>query len=212
MQIWTDLSFPSISRLADTRDNPTMSRLADTRDNRTSAARRDAWLENVPSASTYDAVALAKETEEAVRSESSAKLHKAMRADYLALCGRVGVDPNDVSASTSAHVANFYKFRTKNFKLGLSASKNISAQMRLCFKELGCAGLWSTGKVGEKDVHVNGSPNCSNDDAKCTRAHKAALAAQGRVPVPIDALEYEHRCAYYDYFIKDEDDVSPGRL
>ena len=199
-------------RLADTRDNRTMSRLADTRDNRTSAARRDGWLEHVPSASTYDAVALAKETEEAVRFDSSAKLHKAMRADYLSFCGRVGVDPKDVSASTSAHVANFYKFRTKNFKLGLSTTKHISAQMTLYFKELGCSGLWSTGKVGEKHVYVNGNPNYSDDVAKCKRAHKASLAAQGRVPVPIDALEYGHMCAYYDYFIKDQDDVSPGRL
>ena len=95
-------------------------RLADTLDNRTSAGRRDAWLEHVPSASAYDAVAIAKNNEEAARSESSAKVHHAMRADYLAFCSRVGVDPTLVSASTAAHVANFYKFRTKNFKLGLS--------------------------------------------------------------------------------------------
>jgi len=187
-------------------------RLADTLDNRTSAGRRDAWLEHVPSASAYDAVAIAKNNEEAARSESSAKVHHAMRADYLAFCSRVGVDPTVVSASTAAHVANFYKFRTKNFKLGLSTSKHVSAQMTLYFKELGCSGIWSTGKVGDKDVYVNGNPNSSDDVAKCKRAHKAALASQGRVPVPIDALEYGHMCAYYDYFIKDQDEVPPGRL
>jgi len=185
MQIRADLSLPATSRLDDTRDNRTKSRLADTRDTRTSAARREAWLEHVPSASTYDAVALAKTIGEAVKSDSSAKLHKAKRDNYLAFCGRVGVNPQDVSASTSAHVAIFYKSRTKNFKLGLSTSKHISAQMTLYFKELGWSGLWWTGKVGEKDVCVNGNPNYSDDVAKCTRAHQAGLAAQGRVPVAV---------------------------
>ena len=61
-------------------------------------------------------------------------------------------------------------------------------------------------------MYVNGNPNYSDDVATCKRAHKASHAVQGRVPVPIDALEYGHMCAYYDYFIKDQDDVSPGRL
>jgi len=94
-------------------------RLANTRYNRTSAARRDAWLEHVPASSSYDAVALAKKTEEAMRSDSSAQVHKAMRADYVAFCARVGVDPFLVTSTTAAHVANFYKYRTKNFRLGL---------------------------------------------------------------------------------------------
>jgi len=106
-------------------------RLADTLDNRTSAGRRDAWLEHEPSESAYDAVAISKKNEEAARSESSAKVHHAMRADCLAFCSRVGVDPTLVSALTTAHVANFYKLRTKNLKLGLSTSKHISAQMTL---------------------------------------------------------------------------------
>ena len=80
------------------------------------------------------------------------------------------------------------------------------------FKELGCSGQWSTGKVGLQDTYINGSPNYSDDVAKCKCAHKAALAAQGRVPVPIDALEYGHTCAYYDHYIKDQDDVEPARL
>ena len=189
-----------------------ISRLANTRDNRTSAARRDTWLEHVPAASSYDAVALSKETEEAMRSESSAQVHKAMRADYVAFCARVGVDPCVVTSSTAAHVANFYKYRTKNFRLGLSMAKHVSAQMTLFFKELGCSGQWSTGKVGMQDTYVNGNPNYSDDVAKCKRAHKAALAAQGRVPVPIDALEYGHMCAYYDHYIKDQDNVDPARL
>ena len=82
-------------------------RLANTRDNRTSAARRDAWLEHVPASSSYDAVALAKKTEEAMRSDSSAQVHKAMRADYVAFCARGGVDPFAVTSTTAAHVANF---------------------------------------------------------------------------------------------------------
>jgi len=186
-----------------------ISRLAETLDNRTNAGRRDAWLEHVPSASAYDAVATAKKNEEAARSESSAKAHHAMRADYLASCSRVDVDPTLVGAATAAHVASFYKFRTKNFKLGLSTSKHVSAQMMLYFKELGCSVIWSTGKVGDKDVYVNGNPNSSDDVAKCKRAQKAALVSHGRVPVPIDALEYGHMCAYYDYFIKDQDEVPP---
>jgi len=135
-----------------------------------------------------------------------------MRADYLAFCAALGVNPTDVSASTGAHVAKFYKTRTKNFKLGLSTSKHISAQMTLYLKKLGCSGLWSTGEVGEESTYVNGNPNDSDDVTKCESAHKAALAAQGRVPVPMDALEYGHICAYYYRFIQDHDDVTPGRL
>jgi len=157
-------------------------------------------------------VALSKETEEAMRSESSPQVHKAMRADYVAFCARVGVDPSVVTSSTAAHVANFYKYRTKTFRLGLSMAKHVSAQMTLLFKELGCSGQWSTGKVGMRDTYVNGNPNYSDDVAKCKRAHKAALAAQGRVPVPIHALEYGHMCAYDDGNIKDQDDVDPDKL
>jgi len=107
---------------------------------------------------------------------------------------------------------SFYKLLTKNFKLGSSTSKHVSAQMTLHLKELGCSGIWSTSKVGETDVHVNGNPISSDDVARCKRAHEAALAPQVRVPMPIDALEYGHMCAYYDYFIKDRDEVPPGRL
>jgi len=135
-----------------------------------------------------------------------------MRADYIAFCSRVSVDSNLVSASTAAHVANSYKFRTKNFKLGLLTSKHVSAKMTLCFKELGFSGIWSSGKDGDKDVYVNGNSTSSDDVARCKRAHKAAFASQGHVPVPIDALQYGHMCAYYEYFIKDQDEVPPGRL
>jgi len=190
----------------------TIGRLAHTLDNRTSAGRRDASLEHVPSASAYDAVAIAQKNEDAALSESSAKVHHAMSVDYLSFCSRVGVDPTLVSASTSAYVANFYKFRTKSFKLGLSTSKHVSAQMALSFIELGCSMIWSTGKVVDKDVYVNGNPNSSDEVARCKQARKAALASQGRVPVPVDALEYGHMCAYYSYFIKDQDEVPPGSL
>jgi len=82
-----------------------------------------------------------------------------MRADYLAFCAALGVNPTDVSASTGAHVANFYKNRTKNFKLGLSTSKHIPAQMTLYLKKLGCSGLWSTGQncmiVPVQDAHAS---------------------------------------------------------
>jgi len=189
-----------------------ISRLANTRDNRTSAARRDTWLEHVPAASSYDAVALSKETEEAMRSQSSAQAHKAMRADYVAFFAHVGVDPSVVTSFTAAHVANFYKYRTKNIRLGLSMAKHVSAQMTLFFKELGCSGQWSTGKVGMQDTYVNVNPNYSDKVAKCERAHQAVLAAQGGIPVPIDAFEYGRMCAYYNHYNKDQDDVAPARL
>ena len=44
------------------------------------------------------------------------------------------------------------------------------------------------------------------------RTHKIFLADQGRVPVPMDPLEYGHLCAYYDHFLAYQDDVSLTRL
>jgi len=96
------------------------------------------------------AVALSKENEEAMRSKRSAQVHKAMRADYVAFCARVGGDPSVVTSSTAAQAASFYKYRTKNFRFGLSMAKYVSAQLKLSFKELGCSGQWSTGKVGSR--------------------------------------------------------------
>jgi len=70
----------------------------------------------VPSASAYDAVAISKKTEEAARSESSTKVHDAMRADYLAFCPCVGLDPTLVSASTAAHVAKLLQASYKELQ------------------------------------------------------------------------------------------------
>lgn len=190
---------------------PRQSRIAGTADGRASAARARGWMDALPEAADYNAVAIAKETKEAGRSDSSKKVHKAMRESYLAFCAHLKVDPSVVDQTTAAHVANFYKFRTKNYELGLSTSKHISAQMGIYFDELGYHGPWTTGDIDGK-IFVNGNPNESKQVADNKRTHKIKLAAQGRVAVPMDPLEYGHMCSYYDHFLADHRDVSPNRL
>jgi len=190
---------------------PRSSRLDGSQDGRSSTARNVEWLSLAPSAKDYDPVASTAAAIETARSQSSSKVHKRTRKEYLDFCSKVGVTPTKVDATTAAHVATFYKVRTKNFELGISTSKHISAQMTLFFTELGRTGRWSTGEIDGK-VFVNGNPNDSKavDDMK--RAHKVKLARDGRVTLPMDPLEYGHICAYYDHFISDQDSISPERL
>jgi len=170
-----------------------------------------AWLSLAPSANTYDPVASTAAVVETARSQSSSEVHKRTRKEYLEYCAKVGVDPFKVNATTAAHVATFYKVRTKNFELGTSTSKHVSAQMTLFFTELGCTGRWTTGEIDGK-AFVNGNPNDSKAVEDMKRAHKVKLARDGRVTLPMDPLEYGHICAYYDHFIVDQDHVSPRIL
>jgi len=175
------------------------SRLAGLQDGRTSAARSVAWLTLATSANTYDLVVSTAAVVDTARSQSSSGVHKRTRKEYLEYC------------ATAAHVATFYKVRTKSFELGMSTSKLVSAQMTLIFTELGCTGRWTTSEINGK-AFVNGNPNDSNAVEDMKRAHKVKLARDGSVKLPKNPLEYGHICAYYDLFIVDQDHVSPRIL
>ena len=168
-------------------------------------------MDNLPSPDAYDAIAISKSTKEAGRSLSSSKVHAGMWAGNLAFCKHRKVDATKVDPTTAAHVANVYKCRLKNYTLGLSTSKHISAQMGLYFSELGYSGPWTTGIINGVP-YANGNPSESKAVTDSKRTHKILLADQGRVPVPMDPLEYGHLCAYYDHFLAYQDDVSPTRL
>jgi len=167
-----------------------------------------AWLSLAPSANTYDPVASTAAVVEPARSQSRSEVHKRTRREYLEYCAKVGVYPFKVNAATAAHVATFCKVRTKNFELGTSTSKHVSAQMTLFFTELGCTGRWTTGEIDGK-AFVKGTPNDSKAVEDMKRAHKVKLSRDGRETLPMYPLEYGHICAYYDHFIVDQDHVSP---
>ena len=181
-------------------------------DGRTRAARQEEWLPVVSGSEDYDAVASAAHVLELGRSKSSTRVHAKMRSDYIRFSARVKVDPMFVTLTTAAHVANFYFARTKKFKLGMSTSKHISAQMTIFFNDLGHTGTWATGKDAQKVPFFSGNPNNSDVVAKSKTAHKAALAAAGKITLPVDPLEYGRMVEYYDHFFLDQEDVHPFRL
>jgi len=117
--------------VAECKDADRTSRLAGTAAGRSRAARLTGWMDNLPAADAYDAIAMAKSTKEGGRSSSSSNVHAGMWAGYLAFCKHLKVDPIKVDPATAAHVANFYKCRLKDCILGLPTSKHISAQMGL---------------------------------------------------------------------------------
>jgi len=83
--------------------------------------------------------------------------------------------------------------------------------MSLYFSELGHSGPWTTGIINGVP-YANGNPNESKAVTDSKRTHKIFQADQGRVPVPMDPLEYGHLCANYDHLLAYQDDVSPTRL
>lgn len=181
------------------------------KDGRT-GARRPTWLVAAPDASGYNPVTDAAGVVEAGRSASSKSTHAGIKADYLDFCHKTGVHPTKVDETTAAHVANFYFSRTRQWALGLSTSKHISAEMTTYFTELGHAGRWTTGKSADGVPFWAGNPNDSDKVEQSKRAHKIKLAQDGKVKLPVDPLEYGHMCAYYDHFLCDKDIVEPARL
>jgi len=97
--------------VAECKDADRTSRLAGTAAGRSRAARLTGWMDNLPAADAYDAIAMAKSTKEGGRSSSSSNVHAGMWAGYLAFCKHLKVDPIKVDPATAAHVANFYKCR-----------------------------------------------------------------------------------------------------
>jgi len=187
------------------------SSISGTADRRASAAPLHGWITAFPAATDYNAVAIANEAKGAGRSDSSKKVHKAMRDSYLSFCAYMKVDPRVVDKTIVAHVAKFYKFRTWNYELGLSTSKHISEQMGIYFDELGYHGPWTTSDIDGR-IFVNGNLNDSKQVADNKRTHKIKVAAQGRVAVPTNPLEYGHMCSYYDHLSADKQDLAPIRL
>lgn len=181
-------------------------------DGRSKAARSTSWKTAVTPASDYHAAEESLLRLQTVRSSSSKSAHKGIRKDYIDFCALTGVDPEQLSVSTVAHVANFYFFRTKEWALSLSVSKHISAEMKSFFSGLGYKGRWTTGVDAAQNPVFFGNPNNSEDVDKVKKAHKIKIAQDGRVTLPVDPVEYGHLCAFYDHHLCGHVDVSPPVL
>lgn len=93
--------------------------------------------------------------------------------------------------------------------MSLSVSKHISAEMTSFFSGLGHKGRWID--AAQNPVFF-GNPNNSEDIEKVKKAHRTKVAQDGRVTLPVDPVEYGHLCAFYDYHLRGQEDVSPAVL
>lgn len=139
---------------------------------RSKAARPIYWKAAVTPAPDYHAAEESLLRLETVKSGSSKSVHNGVWKDYIDFCALQFVNPEKLSVSAAAQMANFYCFRTQACALRLSVSKHNSAVMNSFFSGLRHKGRWTTGVDVAQYLMLFGNPNISEDVVKvkcCTR-------------------------------------------